>query len=296
MFKKITSILKIGKYQNIMFTTLLASTAAYAQVGVGTTTPDNSAALEISSTSKGFLPPRLTEAQIDALLLNNPAEGLIVYCTDCSTKGIYFFNGATFENLATGTTTVSITTVTGSGGATWIDRNLGATQVATSSTDANAYGDLYQWGRNSDGHQLRNSATSAGPVASGNEGTNFITIPSGSGWLTVADNTRWNGASKGTHDPCPMDYRVPTLAEWTTERNAWPSQDIAGSFASPLKLTIAGRRNRLSGNLSSVGVSGQYWTSESTNGVGSILNISTFGATLTSGGNAQGYSVRCIAE
>ena len=40
-----------------------------------------------------------------------------------------------------------------------MDRNLGATQAATSSTDVDAYGDLYQWGRFSDGHQCRTSAT-----------------------------------------------------------------------------------------------------------------------------------------
>jgi hypothetical protein len=39
----------------------------------------------------------------------------------------------------------------------WLDRNLGATQVATSTTDTNAYGDLYQWGRLADGHQLRSN-------------------------------------------------------------------------------------------------------------------------------------------
>lgn len=37
-------------------------------------------------------------------------------------------------------------------GKVWMDRNLGASQVATSSTDANSYGDLYQWGRAKDGH------------------------------------------------------------------------------------------------------------------------------------------------
>ena len=42
-----------------------------------------------------------------------------------------------------------------------MDRNLGATQAATSSTDVDAYGDLYQWGRFSDGHQCRTSNTTA---------------------------------------------------------------------------------------------------------------------------------------
>jgi hypothetical protein len=55
------------------------------------------------------------------------------------------------------TTVVEVTNPTT--GKTWMDRNLGATQVATSSTDAAAYGDLYQWGRRADGHQCRTSAT-----------------------------------------------------------------------------------------------------------------------------------------
>ncbi|MGA1583494.1 MAG: hypothetical protein ACO4CH_09580, partial [Saprospiraceae bacterium] len=40
-------------------------------------------------------------------------------------------------------------------GKTWMDRNLGASQVADSSSDANSYGDWYQWGRFADGHQCR---------------------------------------------------------------------------------------------------------------------------------------------
>ena len=44
-------------------------------------------------------------------------------------------------------------------GKTWMDRNLGASRAATSKTDEQAYGDLYQWGRGADGHQCRNSNT-----------------------------------------------------------------------------------------------------------------------------------------
>lgn len=42
-------------------------------------------------------------------------------------------------------------------GKTWMDRNLCATRAATGSSDADAYGDLYQWGRAADGHENRNS-------------------------------------------------------------------------------------------------------------------------------------------
>jgi uncharacterized protein (TIGR02145 family) len=53
-----------------------------ANVGINTTTPDPSAALDVSSLTKGLLLPRMTEAQINAI--SNPADGLLVYCTDCS--------------------------------------------------------------------------------------------------------------------------------------------------------------------------------------------------------------------
>ena len=60
-------------------------------------------------------------------------------------------------------------------GRTWMDRNLGASRVATGSTDAEAYGDLYQWGRAADGHQKRNSSTNTTQSSSDNPGHgNFI--------------------------------------------------------------------------------------------------------------------------
>lgn len=83
----------------------------------------------------------------------------------------------------------------------WLDRNLGATQVATSSTDTNSYGDLYQWGRPSDGHQLRTSPAHDGDTlgkpstatSSGAWDGKFITTSPVSpyDWLSVQDNTLW---------------------------------------------------------------------------------------------------------
>ena len=62
---------------------LLAGTfTAHAQtggVGIGTTTPHASATLEVQSTSKGLLPPRLTKTQRDAIAA--PAAGLTIYNT-----------------------------------------------------------------------------------------------------------------------------------------------------------------------------------------------------------------------
>jgi hypothetical protein len=76
----------------LLFATLLVATFSntHAQIGIGTTTPDVSAQLQISSTSKGLLIPQLTAAQRAAI--TSPATGLLVYQTD-GTTGFYYNTG-----------------------------------------------------------------------------------------------------------------------------------------------------------------------------------------------------------
>ncbi|MCC3158908.1 hypothetical protein LJ737_16820 [Hymenobacter sp. 15J16-1T3B] len=93
----------------------LAAPAAWAQsVGVGTASPDPSAALEVKSTSQGLLTPRLTAAQ--RVAISSPAQGLLVYQTD-GTPGYYYFKGTSWFNL-TQTLSVSGQTMSISGGNT----------------------------------------------------------------------------------------------------------------------------------------------------------------------------------
>lgn len=66
------------------------SFAAGAQTGIGTTTPNASAKLEVASTDKGFLLPRMTSAQRTAIA--SPANGLLVYQTDL-VAGFYVNTG-----------------------------------------------------------------------------------------------------------------------------------------------------------------------------------------------------------
>ncbi|SEP80182.1 tail fiber domain-containing protein [Flavobacterium urocaniciphilum] len=63
---------------------------SFGQVGIGTVTPNNSAALDITSTTKGLLIPRVTQAQKTAI--PSPVKGLLVYQTD-ATAGFWYFNG-----------------------------------------------------------------------------------------------------------------------------------------------------------------------------------------------------------
>ncbi|MBK7175531.1 MAG: hypothetical protein IPH84_20465 [Bacteroidales bacterium] len=61
-------------------------------VGISTTTPDPSAALDVNSTTRGFLPPRMTNLQ--QLTIPDPAAGLVVWCLDCGLNGeLQVFNG-----------------------------------------------------------------------------------------------------------------------------------------------------------------------------------------------------------
>ena len=78
---------------------LTAST--FAQVGIGTTIPNPSAALDITSTTQGFLPPRMTAAQRNSI--SNPPAGLMLWCSDCGSNGeLQVFNGTTFTNVTGG--------------------------------------------------------------------------------------------------------------------------------------------------------------------------------------------------
>ncbi|QMU63124.1 MAG: hypothetical protein GKR88_01750 [Flavobacteriaceae bacterium] len=85
----------------ICFLCIVVNAVSYGQIAIGTTTPSPSAVLDVNSTTQGFLPPRMTKAQIDAIA--SPAEGLIVYCTNCNAKGLYLNNGNEFLNVTSGT-------------------------------------------------------------------------------------------------------------------------------------------------------------------------------------------------
>ena len=180
-------------------------------------------------------------------------------------------------------------------GRIWMDRNLGATQVATSSTDANAYGDLYQWGRGADGHQCRNSATTS-TLSSIDQPTHgsFILAPNYPyDWRSPQNTNLWQGLN-GFNSICPSGYRLPTESEMNSERLSWSSNNISGAFASPLKLTLSGYRNHNDGLLYIVNFFGSYWTSSVYLWDSRYLSIGNVDSSMDGSHRANGASVRCI--
>jgi uncharacterized protein (TIGR02145 family) len=228
-----------------------------------------------------------------------------------------YWNGSAWVNVAPGATGQVLTFVNGvptwqkpaipnvestdvynpATGKVWMDRNLGAAQVATGSTDAAAYGDLYQWGRGTDGHQIRTSNTTStlsGTDAPGHG--NFITNANTPyDWRSGQNNNLWQGVN-GANNPCPAGYRLPTDAEWSAERVTWDSNNDVGAFASPLNLPVAGNRSYTNASLYSVGSYGVYW-SGTVDGFNSraLVFFSSFAGT-GSYFRANGFSVRCIKD
>jgi hypothetical protein len=98
---------------------------------------------------------------------------------------------------------------------TWLDRNLGASRVATATDDYQAYGSLYQWGRRSDGHQCitwtaSNTGIPLNPTTSTQcslgtcSNALFVTRNTSTyDWNIPESDILWMGALKGTNDPCP---------------------------------------------------------------------------------------------
>ena len=82
----------------------ISSLCLSAQTGIGTTTPNASAKLEVYATNKGFLPPRVSLTDInDQTTVPTPATGLLVYCKGDAglAAGYYFWNGNAWATIAT---------------------------------------------------------------------------------------------------------------------------------------------------------------------------------------------------
>jgi len=177
---------------------------------------------------------------------------------------------------------------------------LGASQVATSSTDAASYGHLYQWGRAADGHQIRTSPTTA-TLSAIDQPAHGNFIINGFDWRSPQNVNLWQGVN-GVNNPCPSGYRLPTETEFNAERLSWVQPPIsstnnsAGAFASPLKLPMSGFRYNSNGSLGNVGTNGYYWSSTVIGTNSRNLYFNSSNADMDTDYRALGVAVRCLKD
>ncbi|MEI6656811.1 MAG: tail fiber domain-containing protein, partial [Verrucomicrobiota bacterium] len=171
-------------------TTLLALWAAsqivaHAQVGVGTTTPNASAQLDVTSTTLGFLPPRMTSAQREGIV--SPAAGLLVYQTDGS-PGLYGYDGSVWTTFSGKESALTFGTGFSRDGNTITTTPAsGTASGALASADWTHFNTAYGWGNHA----------SAGYLTSFTETDPLFTASAAHG-IVGTDITAWNAKVPAT--------------------------------------------------------------------------------------------------
>ena len=208
------------KQRILLFAFLCATTLTQAQVGIGTNTPNASSQLDVSSTSKGFLPPRMTAAQRNAI--STPVAGLMVWCSNCGSKGeIQIYDGSEWVNFIGGS------------------RQMSAATFATLGSDIDGEANLDQSGYT---------------VAFSSDGTTVaIGAPNNDGSATDAGQVRVykNNAGNWTKIGADIDgeaandysgYSVSISSDGTTVAIGAPYNDASGSNAGQVRVykNIAG--------------------------------------------------------
>jgi uncharacterized protein (TIGR02145 family) len=304
---------------------IAASFTGIAQVGVGTTNPNASAALEVKSITKGFLPPRMTTADRDLINTGTPAEGLTIYNTD--TKCLELYNGTNWISVCDGSVVTTMPIITtqvanGTGGTyTFMSHNLGAdTSLDPDIPVFGLQGAYIQWGKRgpTDFVGAANDGSSgfaAAPTMSDANAaavTDWSSTPAVDGAWNVDENTP---VKVTDNDPCPDGFRVPTRNEWVAV-DTYNADNLTGATwsAGPtefgtalqygpdangklLTLPAAGSRNSTNGALITRGNNGDYWSStENGDNAYSLYFGSSSVAPAEFSNRTNGLSVRCIAE
>lgn len=273
----------------ILWFSLFSIISMAQNVGIGTTTPNASAQLDVSSTTKGVLLPRMTTTQKNAII--NPSEGLEVYDLTLHQKSYY--NGLVWTSGMSSAPDALPTIQIGL--QKWTSKNL----------DVAFY-------RNGD------------PIPQVTDPTAWASLTTGAWCFYINDSTQGNMYGKlytwyAVNDPrglAPQGWHIPSDAEWSTLETILGGSSVAGG-----KMKEAGTFNWLAPNtggnnnsgfaglpggyryydasFDSAGVDGIWWSASGSSSAGAwsrTLNLATRGILRYSYDKHCGFSVRCLRD
>jgi uncharacterized protein (TIGR02145 family) len=248
-------------------------------VGIGTTTPNRSAKLEVQSSNSGFLPPRMTLTERDAIA--SPAAGLMIYCSDCGANGtgeMNYYNGQNWVTMnmeqsgGSGATSLPRTSI---GSQVWSTKNLDVVKYRNgdpipyvpdsaqwknltsgawcwynndSATYAAKYGRLYNWYAVND------------PRGLAPQGWH---VPSNAEWNLLIKNTDPNADTtilRGTFSLVGGD-NLKNSSGWRDFPDSLCSTCVNGSNTSGLSAMPGGYRFPSGRGYSAAGFLGSFWSS-----------------------------------
>jgi uncharacterized protein (TIGR02145 family) len=248
---------------------------SFAQnVGIGTTNPDASAKLEVKSNNSGFLPPRMTYAERNAIV--NPATGLMIYCTDCGPKGEWQgFDGQTWVKMngeiASSPLTVPDTTISSVtiGTQIWSNKNLSVARYRNGDPIPQVT-DPTQWRNLTTGAWCWYNNDSATYAATYGRLYNWFAVndPRGlapQGWRIPTEGD-WNRLVKfidvGADTTCQGCYQSSTAGGAMKSTTGWNSPNIGATNSSGFTGLPGGNRNFGGEPFYVIGGSGIWWSAD----------------------------------
>ena len=288
---------------------LLYANSSNAQVSIGVPASDihPSAQLDVSSTSKGLLLPRMTEVQRNAIA--SPAAGLWIWCNNCGTNGeMQIYNGSSWTNGIGAQPAQDLTPRVTIGTQIWTTKNL---DVAT-------YRDGTPIPKITTNTDWTAMTTGAWCWFNNDSATYAATYGRLYNWYAVAGI--WNEASKTDVSQrkqlASAGYHIPSDPEWTTLENYlggasvasgkmkeegtshWLTPNIGASNSSGFSARSGGLRGN-NGSYESFGIGVCFWssTSLSSNVAKHRLLVYSNGNLYTVNNNKNnGFSVRCLRD
>jgi hypothetical protein len=252
--------MKKSIFTPVLIVVLLMATNVKAQMGIGTATPNAAAQLDVSSTTKGFLAPRMTKTERDAInTVTSASKGLLIYQTD-NTPGFYYYDGTVWTALAGSSSSAGVDLTT--------DQSVGGKKTFTSNDGL-----------------LSTGTFGSGTASSLNAGTRMMWYPKKAAFRAgYVDGTQWDDVQIGDVSTA-MGYATIASGMFSTANGSLTRASGSSSTAMGSSTTASGMSSTAMG--SSTTASGGSSTAMGNSTTASSTFSTAMGSlTIASGGSS----------